>query len=172
MKGCIQIYTGEGKGKTTAALGLAFRAVGQNRKVDMIQFLKRGGCGEHKTAALLTGMTIYSGCEVSAPPWNVQAREEWAAHTAKQLELAKYKLAAGESDVLILDELLGAMNAGFLHEADVLSLMEAKPEKTELIITGRGATDALIARADLVTCMTKVKHYMDEGISAREGIEY
>lgn len=172
MKGCIQIYTGEGKGKTTAALGLAFRAVGQNRKVDMIQFLKRGGCGEHKSAALLSGMNIYCGCAVSAPPWNKQAREEWAAHTAEQLKLAKEKLAAQDCDVLILDEILGAMNAHFLTEADVLSLMEAKPEKTELIITGRGATEALIARADLVTCMTKVKHYMDDGLPAREGIEY
>ena len=137
----------------------------------MIQFLKRGGCGEHESAKTL-GIAIHTGPDVSAPPWVASARAEWATHTAAQLARAHNLLQTSKSGVVILDELLGAMNAGHLREADVLSLMDSKPEEVELVITGRGATNAIVDKADLVTNMTKVKHYMDAGICAREGIEY
>ena len=164
--GKIQIYTGDGKGKTTAALGLAFRAKGYGLDVLMLQFAKKLHCAEHDAAARF-GLKI------------VQATRDTPKACAEQImELAHEAVgprggATGEApvDVLILDELGEAMRRGFVTRADVEALIAAKPATTELVLTGRGLLP-LADLADLVTEMRCVKHYFDEGLLARKGIEY
>lgn len=155
--GKVQIYTGDGKGKTTAALGLAFRAMGYGLDVLMLQFAKKLHCAEHDAAERF-GLKI------------VQATRETPEECAAQImELARERI--GTVDVLILDELGEAMRRGFVTCADVEELIALKPATTELVLTGRGLKP-LADLADLVTEMVPVKHYFDEGLLARRGIEY
>ena len=155
--GKVQIYTGDGKGKTTAALGLAFRAMGYGLDVLMLQFAKKLHCAEHDAAERF-GLKI------------VQATRETPEECAAQImELARERI--GTVDVLILDELGEAMRRGFVTRADVEELIALKPATTELVLTGRGLKP-LADLADLVTEMVPVKHYFDEGLLARRGIEY
>ena len=164
--GKVQIYTGDGKGKTTAALGLAFRAMGYGLDVLMLQFAKKLRCAEHVEADR-TGLRI------------VQATRETPEECATEImERARQALgAAGGAggnapvDVLILDELGEAMRRGFVTRADVEALIALKPATTELVLTGRGLLP-LADLADLVTEMHPVKHYFDQGLLARKGIEY
>ena len=160
--GKVQIYTGDGKGKTTAALGLAFRAMGYGLDVLMLQFAKKLRCAEHESAERF-GMRI------------VQAtRETPEACAAEIMRLAREALGEGGKapvDVLILDELGEAMRRGFVTRADVEELIALKPATTELVLTGRGLLP-LSDLADLVTEMRPVKHYFDQGLLARKGIEY
>ncbi len=155
--GKVQIYTGDGKGKTTAALGLAFRAMGYGLDVLMLQFAKKLHCAEHDMAAR-TGLEI------------VQATRDTPEQCAQQIMgLARERI--GSVDVLILDELGEAMRRGFVTRADIEALIAAKPATTELVLTGRGLLP-LADLADLVTEMRPIKHYFDEGLLARPGIEY
>ena len=155
--GKVQIYTGDGKGKTTAALGLAFRAMGYGLDVLMLQFAKKLHCSEHD-AAQRFGLTI------------VQAdRATPEACAAQIMELARER--TGSVDVLILDEVGEAMRRGFVTRSDIEDLIAHKPETTELVMTGRGLLP-LADLADLVTEMRPIKHYFDEGLLARKGIEY
>ena len=153
--GKVQIYTGDGKGKTTAALGLALRATGYGLDVFMLQFAKKLHCAEHDAAPRL-GLRI------------VQAdRDTPEACAAQILELAREQIS--QVDVLILDELGEAM--GRVTREDMEALIAMKPDTTELVLTGRGLLP-LADLADLVTEMRPVKHYFDEGLLARQGIEY
>ena len=170
-RGCVQVYTGNGKGKTTAALGLAFRAVGRGLRVCFFQFIKGGPlCGEHmlaeKLAPLLT--VIRSGL----PGW-VNRKDRSADRKAAQeaLELATKHLTSGDYDLVILDEINGATSYGLIDVEQVLELIRLKPEKVELVLTGRNASEQVIAAADLVTEMRNVKHYYQAGVPARTGIE-
>ena len=160
--GKVQIYTGDGKGKTTAALGLAFRAMGYGLDVLMLQFAKKLRCAEHEAAERF-GMRI------------VQATRETPEECAAEIMgLARDALGEGGRvpvDVLILDELGEAMRRGFVTRADVEGLIALKPATTELVLTGRGLLP-LSDLADLVTEMRPVKHYFDQGLLARKGIEY
>lgn len=160
--GKVQIYTGDGKGKTTAALGLAFRAMGYGLDVLMLQFAKKLRCAEH-AAAERFGMRIVQGTR--------ETPEECAAEI---MEKARFALGVDGStpvDVLILDELGEAMRRGFVTRGDVEELVALKPACTELVLTGRGLLP-LADLADLVTEMCPVKHYFDQGLLARKGIEY
>ena len=164
--GKVQIYTGDGKGKTTAALGLAFRAMGYGLDVLMLQFAKKLQCAEHEAAERF-GMRIVQG-----------SRETPEDCAAEIMGLAREALSEGGGatgdapvDVLILDELGEAMRRGFMTRADVEELIALKPATTELVLTGRGLLP-LIDLADLVTEMRPVKHYFDQGLLARKGIEY
>ena len=152
--GKVQIYTGDGKGKTTAALGLALRATGYGLNVLMLQFAKKLHCAEHDAAPRL-GLRI------------VQANRDTPEACAAQI----MELAREQVDVLILDELGEAMRRGFVTREDVEALIAMKPTTTELVLTGRGLLP-LADLADLVTEMRPVKHYFDEGLLARQGIEY
>lgn len=167
-----QIYTGEGKGKTTAALGLLLRAVGAGLSVRMFQFLKKGDYSELRAlqsrfpdveiTQLGSGNFIMDPQNI--PPEELRlAREGFAA--------ARKAILGGMYDLVILDEACGAVALGLLPEADVLALMRDKPERTELVLTGRGATPALIEACDLCTRMQPVKHYYEAGVPARKGIE-
>ena len=177
-KGLVQVYTGDGKGKTTAAFGLALRAAGQGNKVLIYQFLKPPSLelGE-RLAVERSGLPIR--VESLEAQWHLfrslrSAQDIAAAGAAVQEALARLTdLAAKRTyDVLILDEIVFCLSLGLGRFEDVKRLIEQKDAGVELILTGRGATPELIELADLVTEMKKIKHPFDKGVGARQGIEY
>ena len=169
-QGLIQVYTGDGKGKTTAALGLALRAAGQGMKAIIIQFIKGDHtCGEHLFAAQYRPFEIV---QLSTKSSFDQTLEELKSTAAQSFALAEKTIINGNYDMVILDEIFVAVNKGLISTEQALSLMNKKPEPMELILTGRGAPKEVIRRAGLVTEMTEVKHPFTKGITARKGIEY
>lgn len=168
--GCIQIYTGDGKGKTTAALGLALRAAGAGLKVFIAQFLKKSNTSEIK--AILTHLPMITirqfgtGIFVKGAPSQDDA--EAATCGFKALQEA---VMSGDFDVVIADELNAAITLKLIKLDDATDLLKNKPSNVELIITGRDANPQLLSLADLVTVMSKQKHYFDKGLGARVGIE-
>lgn len=169
-QGLIQVYTGDGKGKTTAALGLALRAVGQGMRAIIIQFIKGDHtCGEHLFATQYRPFEIV---QLSTKSSFNQTLEELKSTTEQSFALAEKTIINGNYDIVILDEIFVAMNKGLISTEQVLSLMSKKPEPVELILTGRGAPKEVIRRVDLVTEMTGVRHPFTRGITARKGIEY
>lgn len=171
-EGLIQVYTGNGKGKTTAALGLALRAVGRGLKVCIVQFIKGGGSyGEHHAAERLSpDLTIY---QTGRDNWIFRDNldQEDIRVAAEAFELAKKSLLSGLYDLVILDEINGAVWFGLIEVESILELMDLKPAHVELVLTGRSAHERVIARADLVTEMVEIKHYYAAGVQARIGIE-
>jgi len=177
-KGLVQVYTGDGKGKTTAAFGLALRAAGYGNKVLIFQFLKPPSLelGE-RLAIERSGLPIR--VESLEAQWHLfrslhSEQDVAAAGVAVRDALARLtELAAQKAyDVLILDEIVFCLALGLGRFEDVRRLIEQKDAGVELILTGRGATPELIALADLVTEMKKIKHPFDTGVDARRGIEY
>ena len=159
---------GEGKGKTTAALGLAMRALGQGLRVEIVQFCKGRDCGEHIAAQKL-GLPVHRGDAMEIPTWQ-GATLEWRLHAQRQLETAKERM--GCCDLLILDEILGALTGGFIDEEQVRELLSGSSDVPELVLTGRAAPAFVLEQADLVTEMVCAKHYYKDGVKARKGIEY
>jgi cob(I)alamin adenosyltransferase len=169
-KGLTQVYTGDGKGKTTAAMGLALRAVGCGMKAIIIQFIKGDHtCGEHLFAARYHPFDIV---QLNTESSFNQTTEGLCSITRQTLALAERAITQGGYDMVVLDEIFVAVSKGLVSTEQVLSLMNKKPEKVELILTGRGAPKEIIRQADLVTQMVAVKHPFTEGIAARRGIEY
>lgn len=168
---CVQIYTGDGKGKTTAALGLAMRALGRGWRVLLIQFLKPPGeSGETGARLRLPGfesMQFGGRAFVRSAPPDPADRER----AGRGVKAAEQRMGEGW-DMIILDEILQAVSLGLIGEENVLSLIRNRPDSVELVLTGRGATAALIAEADLVTEMVAIKHPYAKGMPARPGIEY
>lgn len=170
--GLVQVYTGNGKGKTTAAMGLAFRAVGRGLNVIMIQFLKPAkGYGEHMAADMLPGFTIepmgsdhMCGREVT--------KEQDIEDTRRGIARAEEVLTSGEYDMVILDEAINSIRLGLMTPAQLIDLLERRAPHTEVVLTGRGVPQEIVDYADLVTEMTLVKHPFDRGVGARKGIEY
>jgi cob(I)alamin adenosyltransferase len=170
-QGCVQVYTGDGKGKTTAALGLALRAVGRGLNVCMFQFIKGSGrYGEHLAAEKLAPFLtiIQSG----RPGW-VNTKDITEDRLVAQEGVAQVQalLNSGKYDLFICDEINGAVAFGLIDVEQVLELIRTKPEKTELVLTGRNADQQVIDAADLVTEMREIKHYYKAGVPARTGIE-
>ncbi len=173
QKGLIQVYTGDGKGKTTAALGLALRAVGHGLKVVMIQFLKgTRETGELSMAQGLSPQFVIKpmGRDGFVDRENPSADDISSARAA--LNEARKVLNERVCDLLILDEVNVAVSLGLVGEDAVLKLMDDKPLHMELILTGRGAPASFIEKADLVTTMECTKHYFNQGEAARKGIEF
>ncbi|EHM10860.1 cob(I)alamin adenosyltransferase [Thermanaerovibrio velox DSM 12556] len=170
--GMVQVYTGNGKGKTTAALGLAVRAVGHGRRVKMIQFLKGWDFyGEIRGAGFLEGFELVrTGTADYVPKGG--ARDVDFSEARRGLELAREALSSGAYDLVILDEVNVAMDYGLLNVEEVLEVIGGRHERTEVVLTGRYAPEEVIAAADLVTEMREVKHPYQKGVKAREGIEY
>jgi len=166
----IQIYTGRGKGKTTAALGLALRASGAGLRVCIFQFLKGRICSEHKAIAGLKGVTVKlcgRSCFVKGKP------------ASKDAELARRAMSEARNlvanrlyDVIILDEITHALKLKLLEEKELICFLRQVPDETELVLTGSGASKALIRAADLVSEIRSVKHYYRCGRTARRGIEF
>lgn len=170
-RGLIQVYTGPGKGKTTAALGLALRAAGAEMKVLIVQFIKKMRCSEHKALERFKDLiTVRQFGEGFILNRMADAHDIDAAK--KGFENAREAMVSGEFDMIILDEVNIAVSRGLITADDLIGLMEIKPEETELVITGRYADQRVMDRADLVTEMTEVKHYQTKGVTARRGIEY
>jgi cob(I)alamin adenosyltransferase len=169
-KGFVQVYTGDGKGKTTAALGLAFRAAGYGMRTYIGQFMKGQSYGELEAARQLPGITVEQfGRENLVHAQTVTPED--IALARRGLERARQALTGGEYDIVILDEANVALYFGLLEVEDVLAVIDARPEKVELVLTGRRAPSEIIDRADLVTEMVEVKHYYRQGVASRDGIE-
>ena len=170
--GQFQVYTGNGKGKTTAALGLTLRASGAGFRVYFCQFIKEGEYSEIKSLRKLSNVTVEqfgSGKGLLIHREAELTDLECAREGYNRLFQA---LTSGEYDVVIADEINCALMCGLLTEQDLLALADSRPEGTELVFTGRGATDAIIEKADLTTEMRLVKHYfVEKKLPARVGIE-
>lgn len=168
--GLVQVYTGPGKGKTTAALGLSLRAVGAGQTVFIAQFVKGMDYSElHSIKLLGPGVSLKQygrGCFIQGQP----GPEDFEAARAG-LEEVKALVAGGGYDLVVLDEANIAVHFGLISVDDLLELIEARPAHVELVITGRNAHPLLIDRADLVTEMREIKHYYTQGVEARVGIE-
>jgi cob(I)alamin adenosyltransferase len=170
--GTVQVYTGDGKGKTTAALGLALRAVGHGLSVYVLQFMKgSSNYGELTSAAKLQGFIIeQSGRDEFVDKKNpAQVDIDLAA---QGLEKARAAVAGGDYDIVILDEINVAVDFGLISIEDVLSLIETRPRHVELVLTGRSAHPNVVRAADLVSEVLNIKHHYDSGVEAREGIEF
>jgi cob(I)alamin adenosyltransferase len=171
-KGLIQIYTGSGKGKTTAALGIALRAVGHGLKVLIIQFMKGNMVyGELESAKKLSPhLTIKPmGRETFVSktrpdPVDIRLAQKGFSFAKKVIEEEKY-------DIVVLDEINVAIDYGLIPLSDVLRLIDSKPKTVELILTGRNANSEIMGKADLVTEMVERKHYYHKRVKARKGIE-
>jgi len=168
----IQIYTGKGKGKTTAALGLALRAIGHGLKVIMIQFMKgQINYGELEAINLLPNFVIE---QYGRPEFvNPEKPDKEDIQLAKDgLERAKNIIKSGEFDMVILDEINVAVSFGLISADEVIELIKQTPEKTELILTGRDMPYEFAEYADLISEIREVKHYFQKGTPSRKGIEY
>jgi cob(I)alamin adenosyltransferase len=170
--GLVMVNTGDGKGKTTAAMGVLFRAWGRGMTVCMIQFLKHeaGGWGEVRAAQKLGLEWIKTGDGFT---WTSKDMDETVAKALHGWGIAQEKIASGQYDVIVLDEFTYLMSLGWLKTAEVIDWLKAhKPPALHLIITGRDAPAELCDYADLVTEMVKQKHPYDSGIQAQPGIEF
>jgi cob(I)alamin adenosyltransferase len=173
-KGFIQVYTGNGKGKSTAAIGQAVRAAGHGFKVGFISFFKDPevfGYGEYKSLQKL-GVKTFLFARRHPHFYKELNPDDVCQQCAQGLEFIKELFRDLSWDMLILDEINIAMRDGFLKEEDVLSLLDMKPERLELVLTGRGVGQRIIEKADLVSEMREVKHPYSRGMKSREGIEY
>lgn len=169
-KGLIQVYTGEGKGKTTAAVGLAVRALGQGLRVLLVRFLKpvEPVSGEVAFLEGVPGVEILSsGIGILGPDPDPEAVAKSVRET-----FAEAVRRAPDFDLLILDEANNAVRRAFLPLPDLLAFLDGPPPKLEIVLTGRGAPAEVLERAHLVSRIGKEKHPLDAGISARRGIEY
>jgi len=171
-KGLIHVYTGTGKGKTTASLGLALRALGHGWKVYMVQFMKStGSYGEMSMAKALPGFTLV---QAGLPTWvkRSQPSEDDLKVAREGYRLAKEAVSSGDYQLVILDEVNVAVDHGLFNVEEVLDLIQGKADTVELVLTGRYAHEKILELADYVTEGKMVKHPFQKGISAREGIEY
>jgi len=171
-QGLIQVYTGAGKGKTTCALGLAMRAVGQGFKVFMVQFLKTDDTGEVQAAQRLApDFTIQSFGTPGFPNLREPDVKTLAA-VREAFTLARRVISAGEHDLVLLDEVNLSLAYGLVSVAEMLEVLRQRPPFVEVVLTGRSAPPELVDLADLVTEMRPVKHYFEAGVKARRGIEW
>jgi len=191
-KGYVQVYTGDGKGKTTAAIGLAVRALGAGKRVLFLQFMKAKSYSEHRILPDISpnltletvGKPFFIIKEGSMPEaelakWREKAvifppgrpPREYVELIERGMARARAATAGSEYDLVVLDELVVALSFGLVAWDEVKALLEQKSEGVELVLTGRGAPPELIAMADLVTEMREIKHYYTQGVEARPGIE-
>ena len=172
-QGLVQIYTGNGKGKSTAAFGLAIRAVGHGFQVYIIQFMK----GRNDSGELAGLKRLSPECQLEhfgGLGWvhKGERLEENIEQAKKALARAQEIVLSGKWDIVILDEIINAVWFELIHEKDLLELIENKPSHVELVLTGRNASQLLIDRAHLVTEMVQKKHPFEQGIMSRQGIEF
>lgn len=169
-RGLLLVYTGHGKGKTTAALGLVFRALGRGLRVGVVQFIKgKWKTGERSFAETIPGLTFrvmghgftWESDDLSRD--RLAARDAWATACAQ---------ISGDHDLVVLDELTYAIHYGFLDVGEVVAALRDRPAHVHVCVTGRNAPDELVALADLVTEMKVIKHPFEQGIPAQQGIDF
>ncbi|MHC4462363.1 MAG: cob(I)yrinic acid a,c-diamide adenosyltransferase [Planctomycetota bacterium] len=177
-KGLVQIYTGDGKGKTTAAFGLALRAAGQGNKVLIYQFLKPPSLDIGERFALKLG-AVRIRVEALDVPWDMskslddeKAVKQMQAAISESLERIAQTAEKKFYDCVILDEIVFCLSKGLARLEDIRNIIDKRDPAVEIVLTGRGATKDLIALADLVTEMKNIKHPFDKGLPARRGIEF
>ena len=172
MPGLIHLYCGDGKGKTSAAVGLAVRASGAGKRVIFTQFFKDGSSSEIESLKRLPGIrtihaqTVKGFYHAMTPEQRIQAREDYSDL------FRQVTAAAAEADLLILDEIVSACNRGVVPETLVTTFLRSKPTELEVVLTGRDPSLALMELADYITEMRKLRHPCDRGIAARKGVEY
>ena len=171
-EGLVEVFTGEGKGKTSAALGIVLRALGHGLRVHIVYFMKGNfPYGEQRVLAELPNVTFARfGHETFVDPANVKQEEREEAREA--IQAAREAMLSSEYDMIILDEINVAVAWNLVDIDQLMKLIDVKPEKVELVLTGRYADPRLIEIADLVTDMVKVKHPYDKGILSRKGVDY
>lgn len=174
MSGLVHVYCGDGKGKTTAAMGLALRCAGWQKAVLVAQFMKQDHSGERRILEQLPQVTLWETYPSAKFSFRMTAEEKQAAAAWYRMQFREIvnTIQQGSFRLLVLDELLSCISCGFLPEQEVLDFVESRPEELEVVITGRNPSPALLERADYVTEMLPRKHPYEKGISARKGIEY
>jgi len=170
MKGYIQVYTGDGKGKTTAALGLAIRAIGAGLKVYIAQFIKIGDCSEINALKRLDDCVTLEQFGLGRFKKGKPAVEDTEA-AWKGLTRIKEIFSSRQYQIIILDEINVAVSCGLFSVEDLLEIIDLKPDDMELIITGRNTASQIVEKADLVSEIKAIKHYFQKGVKARIGIE-
>jgi cob(I)alamin adenosyltransferase len=174
-KGYVQVYTGNGKGKTTAAVGLGVRAAGEGLRVYMVQFLKSMHTGELESIKKLDpNFKIFRFEKKRGFFWtlNDEEKRELKEEIQTAFNFCLEALKEEKCDLLIMDEIMGSLSNGLVSKEQVLELIKYKPENVELVLTGRNVPDEIAEKADLVTEMREIKHYYSKGISPRKGIEF
>lgn len=170
-EGYIQVYTGDGKGKSTAAFGLAMRAAGRGLRVLVLQFMKADPTWGEIVSAQKLGIEV-TQCGLDHWVIKGEASEDDLAVAVAGFERARGQVCSGDYDIVVLDELITAVFFELVTVDAVLALFFARPAHVELVLTGRRCPPEIVAAADLVTEMRPLKHYYDAGVGAREGIEY
>ena len=177
--GLILCITGDGKGKTTSALGLAFRALGNGFRVFMVQYIKgKWKTGEKKLADLLRTHADHLGLDIEIKPmgdgftWITQNKEQDVATTRQIWDVSKEAIASGKYDLVILDEINVVMKLGYLDPAEVVAFLKTKAPDLHVVLTGRGAPPEVRELADTVSEITAVKHHYKAGVKAQQGIEF
>lgn len=170
-RGLIMVYTGDGKGKTTAAVGQAVRALGHGYRVYMIHFMKGRDYGEFLALSTMPNITVVrAGRDVFV---NREKPEPVDVELAREgFSSAKKAIDGGEYDLVVLDEINVAVDYGLIPEKELLKMLARKPPGVDLILTGRGASPELIKRADMVSEVLAIKHHYSDGVPSRKGIEY
>jgi cob(I)alamin adenosyltransferase len=174
MKSCVHIYCGDGKGKTTAAIGLSVRAAGCGKKVLITRFLKTDHSGEVKILGDMPGISV-TPCKRSFgffTKMTEEQKKEAAVYYSQLLRSTFSKAVEEEYDLLVMDEIMAVCNYGLVDEEEVYEFLSSRPEGLEVVLTGRNPSEALVNMADYVSEIKKVKHPYDQGLNARRGIEY
>ncbi|MBI5049441.1 MAG: cob(I)yrinic acid a,c-diamide adenosyltransferase [Nitrospirae bacterium] len=173
-KGLIHVYTGEGKGKTTAAMGLAVRAAGRGKKVLILQFLKsKGGDSGEIITARKSNIKVIRFKDQTSPIFDPKVKiQELKKSIKKAISLSIKEIKSKSYDVVILDEFNNLLSNGYVTLKEIKKIIKEKPDALELVFTGRGATKELIKLADYATEMQMIKHPFSKGVKARKGIEF
>lgn len=171
--GCIHIYCGDGKGKTTCGMGLCTRAAGFGYKVLIYQFMKNNNTSERKILEPLENVTFVNGLDQEKFSFRMteQEKEDRRAYYEERFEYVTQLAAKDDYDVLFLDEIIYAIRSGLFQETILLDFLKSKPKYLEVILTGQNPSEALISAADYVSEIKKRKHPFDQGLPARKGIE-
>ena len=173
QKGLVEVYTGNGKGKTTSAFGLVLRALGRGKRVIIFQFIKSSDFPSGEVIALKKAFPEVEIIQGGSGRFIKGSPTEEDISMAKNLyKKVVQSASSGEYDIVIVDEIFPAYNVGLITLEEILELIEKKDDNTELVLTGRGAPEEVISLSHLVTEMREIKHPYKEGVKARMGIEY
>lgn len=173
--GYVEVYMGDGKGKTTASLGLSLRAVGQGLNVWFVQFLKGRDTGELKAIqAFGDQFQVFRLGAIQGffPELSKQEQKDLQQKVAQEWKELLSQIQKSSCDILVLDEVLGALESGILFQEELIHFLDHRPDHLEVVLTGRNLPEAVAEKADLITEMKCIRHYYDFGVKARKGIEY